>query len=61
MNLPTPPQEYSANDQAQMRRLIAAEDGRNQKMASPYVLTASDGSRWKLVVSTAGALSTVAA
>jgi hypothetical protein len=44
-----------------MRGNIELEDKRNQKIGAPVILTASDGSRWKLVVDTSGNLSTVAA
>lgn len=59
MNLPKAPDQYDPTDQAQIRRIIETEDKKNQK--SPIVLTATDGSRWKVVVSVAGDLSTVAA
>lgn len=61
MNLAPSPPAYDTTDQDQMRGTLEQEDKRNLKVGAPVIITASDSSRWKLVVSTAGALSTVAA
>lgn len=61
LTLPPAPPEYDANNEDQTRRRIADEDARNQKIGIAPVLTASDGSRWKVIVGTTGTLSTVAA
>lgn len=61
MQLPKAPAQYDSGDQAQMRGILEREDKLNQKRGGDIVLTATDGSRWKLVVSTSGVLSTVAA
>lgn len=68
MNLPKPPAAYDATDQAQTRRVLIDNEKRALHIgdnidlrAAKLILTASDGSRWQVVVSTSGALSTVAA
>lgn len=61
MQLPKAPAQYDSGDQAAMRGILEREDKRNQKVGGDVILAASDGSRWKLVVSTSGVLSTVAA
>lgn len=61
MQLPKAPDRYDARDQANMRGILEREDKRNVKIGGDVVLTATDGSRWKLVVDTSGTLSTVAA
>lgn len=53
----------------ELTRVLELEDDLNQKrnrpivlpMGTPLVLTASDGSRWKLTIATDGTLSTAAA
>jgi hypothetical protein len=73
MNLPKPPRDYGQNDQAQTRDLVAREDARNVKkgadlefngdaaVAGPrLILVSPNGTRFRLLVSNAGALSTVA-
>jgi hypothetical protein len=61
MQLPFAPKGYDTVDQAQLRGILEREDKRNQKLGAPIILTASDGSRWRLEVDTSGNLSTVAA
>lgn len=61
MQLPIAPGVYSPTDQAQMRGILEREDKRNQKIGGDVVLQAPNGSRWKLIVDNAGALTTVAA
>ena len=59
LKLPAAPKTYDPVDQAQLRRALEVSDSMNAKL--PIILKATDGSRWKLVVDTAGVLSTVAA
>lgn len=61
MQLPKAPASYDASDQAQMRGILERSDNMNQKTGGVIILTAQNGSRWKLVVDTAGALSTIPA
>jgi len=61
MNLPKAPVQYSASDQAQMRGTLEREDKRNLKIGADFVITASNGSRWKLVVDNSGNLGTAVA
>jgi len=61
MNLPKAPAQYDASDQIQMRGVLEREDRRNAKAGGDLIITASNGSRWKLVVDTSGNLSAVAA
>ena len=65
MNLPTPPPNYSPADQAAMRREIQRADTQNLKRGqdvegSRLILRSSNGSRFLVTVSDAGALSATA-
>lgn len=73
MNLPAPPREYNQSDIAQTRDALVREDGRNYKKgtelqfngdsaaAGPkFVIVSANGTRYRLLVSNAGVLSTVA-
>jgi hypothetical protein len=61
MILPRPPLQYDHREQTQARAAIEAELKTVQKQGAPIVLTASDGSRWILTVSTSGVLGTTPA
>ena len=67
MNLPKPPSQYDAANEAQMRSAIEREDARNIKKGGnifagkgALVLTAPNGSLWQVTVSNTGALSATA-
>jgi hypothetical protein len=67
LNLPRPPIQYDATDQAQMRRALEQEDRSNRKTgtdldvgAQRLVLHSPNGARWSIVVSNTGAISAVA-
>jgi hypothetical protein len=64
MNLPTPSIQYSEKDQAQTRNILELEDRNNHKRnrdveigTSRLILTSPNGTRYKIEVSNAGALS----
>jgi hypothetical protein len=68
MNLPRPEAQYDYANEAQSRAEIGREDSRNQKRGQDYnlgpnlaVIVSPDGTRYRIVVSNAGVLSTVAA
>lgn len=61
MQLPTAPVQYDSSDQANMRGILERTDNLNQKRGGDVVLTAVDGSRWKLVVSVLGVVTAVTA
>lgn len=69
MTLPTPPERYSSNIEAQRNRLIQDCDLQNLKRRSDLdlvsgariILTSPNGSRWALTVDNAGTLAAVAA
>ena len=61
MQLPKVPFDYEASDQAQLRGILEREDKRNLKISSDIILTAGNGSRWKLIVDASGNLGTVTA
>lgn len=74
MRLPNPPAEWSRDYQQRVNSEIERADEENRKLGRDIdlsrgdgvrverlILTASDGSRWALVVDTSGNLSTVAA
>lgn len=65
--LPQAPQQYSQYYVIRVNQALATADLANQKIGADVnigkaklVLTASDGSKWKVVVSTSGVLSAVA-
>lgn len=66
MNLAGAPGAYDPRDQAKLRQALQQADAQNFKSGRDLrlengerlILKASDGSRWALVVSTAGVLST---
>jgi len=67
MNLPKPSAQYDAANETQTRSAIEREDARNLKKGgnilvgkSALVLTAPDGSLWRITVADAGVLSAVA-
>ena len=68
MRLPPAPDTYQPPDQAALRRLLSQADDDNIKKRRDIVLAngeglvlrSPNGSLWRLVVSNAGALSTVA-
>ena len=67
LNLPPPPQSYSANDQAQLRRELAKQldrtlmGGQDCEIGDGrIILTSPDGSRFVLTVADNGTLSAVA-
>lgn len=67
MTLPPPGPGYDSDNEAQTRTLIEQEDRRNLKTgrdvavgSARLILTSPNGSRFSVVVSNAGALSTVA-
>ena len=64
MNLSSPDETYSRENEAQTRDAIARADGRNRKLGQDVelaverlILRSPDGTRWKLNVSNAGVLS----
>ncbi len=66
MRLPTPPPDYSVADQARLRFALESADAQNLKQgydvemsAGRVILTSANGTRYALVVSNAGVLSTV--
>lgn len=68
MSLPNPPPTYEPADQQALRAAVAGMDRQNRKIGQDIdlrnariFLYAPNGSRWQIVVSNAGALSTVAA
>jgi hypothetical protein len=67
MNLPTPSIQYSEKDQSQTRNILELEDRNNHKRnrdveigTSRLILTSPNGTRYKVEVSNAGALSAAA-
>lgn len=67
MNLPAPTSDYSAANEAAVRRALEQEDRRNRKIGADVemgrerlVLKSPDGSRWAIAVSNAGVLSATA-
>ncbi len=73
MNLPTPPAQYSPQDQAKLREALITEDQGNQKRGRDIVFSGDatvgaprligispNGTRYRVLVNNAGALSTVA-
>ena len=60
MNLPKPTEIYEMRDQVQLRGILEREDKRNVKIGGDLIVTASDGSRWKLVADASGNLATLA-
>ncbi len=73
MSIANPPLQYSQADQAQMRAEIEREDKRNQKKGADIVFSGDatvkaprligispDGTRYRVLVDNAGAISTVA-
>lgn len=67
MNLPTPPQNYSARFQTEMQRALEQADRYNLKQnqrlelaenGTEAVLVAPDGGKWKLTVDNSGNLQT---
>lgn len=67
LQLPPPPPKYDPNDQTQNRRMLMAEDAKNQKRdadvdigGAKLILTSPDGTRYQVVVDNAGTLSTTA-
>lgn len=68
MKLPVVPQRFQPLIESTRNRIIETADAENHKRdrdinvgKGRVILTASDGSRWALVVAPSGALSTVAA
>ena len=66
MKLPTPPKQYDAANETQTRSAIEREDARNLKKGGnvligkgALVLTAPNGSLWRITVSNSGVLSAV--
>ena len=66
MNLPRPSAQYDAANETQTRSAIEREDARNLKKGGnvligkgALVLTAPNGSLWRITVSNSGALSAV--
>lgn len=66
MRLPTAPPDYSVADQARLRFALESADAANLKRgfdvemsAGRVILTSDNGTRYALVVSNAGVLSTV--
>ena len=65
MNLPKPPPQYDAEEEAQMRAMLMREDARNLKSGrnldlrnAKLILTAPNGTRYQVTVSNAGVLAT---
>ena len=65
MNLPKPPPQYDAEEEAQMRAMLMREDVRNLKSGrnldlrnAKLILTAPNGTRYQVTVSNAGVLAT---
>lgn len=50
MKLPSPPPQYSQNDQAQTRRLITDADAQNAKLPQAVIWTPADGSGQSLTL-----------
>jgi hypothetical protein len=68
MKLPVTPSKYQPFTESTRNRILEQADAENHKRdrdinvgKGRVILTASDGSRWALVVAPGGALSTVAA
>lgn len=74
MRLPIPLEKYTPSVESDRNRILETADSQNRKIGADVdlaggnatrkprlILTASDGSRWSVVVSTTGVLSTVAA
>ena len=66
MNLPKPPPQYDAEEEAQMRAMLMREDARNLKSGknldlrnAKLILTAPNGTRYQVTVSNVGVLATV--
>ncbi len=68
LNLPNPPRQYTQGLEGERNRLLELADQKNLKrdqdvelVYGSIILHASDGSRWKLVVSPTGTISTTPA
>lgn len=71
MDIPRPPSAYDEHDQAQLRQLIEEADGENLKRDTDLefsgdnaitdrprlVILSADGTRWRITIDNAGALS----
>lgn len=67
MKLPNPPSSYVQSDQQELRRQVELSDQQNHKRnrdveigTARLILTSPNGTRYALVVSNTGTLSTVA-
>lgn len=62
--LPTPPQAYDANNEAQTRRIIEQRYAGTRKLGQDVelapterlIMTSPDGTRWAVTINNAGAL-----
>ena len=68
MNLPNPSPQYDAQNEAQARAALIREDARNRKKGAnvdigkaQLILTAPNGTRYKITVDNSGNLGTAAA
>lgn len=61
MNLAQAPVQYDKTDQDRMRGTLQVADKQNVKIGGPIIIQDANGKWWRLVVSTSGVLSTVAA
>lgn len=62
--LPVPPDEYTRRVYSQLERMDMQNYKRGQNIdvgSNSIILTAANGTRWKITVSNTGTLSTVAA